>query len=603
MKFEENLDLYKFPLYPVREIKDLRDMIEQSEVLYADETAYMVKDPIALREIEPRSEDAKQLRQDPARSYGKITFRQFINDVRAFATGLMQLGVKSGCRVAIFAETRYEWYVSYLAVVNGLAVVVPLDKEQPAAELLSLVQRSNADTLLYSNFKKELVEEMRPQMDEVERFIQFDLPAVNDDGTHYFWDILQEGQKRRDAGDRDYDDLPIDREAMSVLLFTSGTSSKSKAVMLSHKNICTNLMGMCSMVYIDEKDTFLSVLPLHHTYECTCGYLCQLYRGSAVAVSDGLRHIVNNMKEAGVTIILVVPLMVEAFHRGIYRKVNADPQTAKKFEFGKKLSNFLLKAKIDVRKKLFKQIHDGFGGKLNLIIAGGAAISPELISSMQELGFHTIQGYGLTECAPILALNRDTYYKNESAGLPLPGVDIKIIDPDEDGIGEIIGKGDNVMLGYYNAPELNAEAIDQKGYYHTGDLGYMTEEQFVIITGRKSNLIVTKNGKNIYPEEIEYLINQSDLVQESVVYGVEDATGEELVTAEVFPNAEAIAEDPELVDLPLTDDRVKAKIVDFIKDDVNAKLIQYKRVREVILRDTEFPKNTSRKIKRYKSQN
>lgn len=390
---------------------------------------------------------------------------------------------------------------------------------------------------------------------------------------------------------------------MSVLLFTSGTSSKSKAVMLSHKNICTNLMGMCSMVYIDEKDTFLSVLPLHHTYECTCGYLCQLYRGSAVAVSDGLRHIVNNMKEAGVTIILVVPLMVEAFHRGIYRKVNADPQTAKKFEFGKKLSNFLLKAKIDVRKKLFKQIHDGFGGKLNLIIAGGAAISPELISSMQELGFHTIQGYGLTECAPILALNRDTYYKNESAGLPLPGVDIKIIDPDEDGIGEIIGKGDNVMLGYYNAPELNAEAIDQKGYYHTGDLGYMTEEQFVIITGRKSNLIVTKNGKNIYPEEIEYLINQSDLVQESVVYGVEDATGEELVTAEVFPNAEAIAEDPELVDLPLTDDRVKAKIVDFIKDDVNAKLIQYKRVREVILRDTEFPKNTSRKIKRYKSQN
>lgn len=602
MKFVENLDLYKSPLYPVREIKDLRDMIQQSEELYADETAYMVKDPIALREIEPRSEEAKQLRHDPARAYGKISFRQFISDVRAFATGLMQLGVKPGCRVAIFAETRYEWYVSYLAVVNGLAVVVPLDKEQPAAELLSLVQRSNADTLLYSNFKKELVEEMRPQMDGVERFVQFDLPADEDDNTHYFWDILQEGQRLREAGDRAYDELPLDREAMSVLLFTSGTSSKSKAVMLSHKNICTNLMGMCSMVYIDERDTFLSVLPLHHTYECTCGYLCQLYRGSAVAVSDGLRHIVNNMKEAGVTIILVVPLMVEAFHRGIYRKVNADPETAKKLEFGKKLSNFLLKLKIDARKKLFKQIHDGFGGKLNLMIAGGAAISPELISSMQELGFHTIQGYGLTECAPILALNRDTYYNNESAGLPLPGVDIKIIDPDEDGIGEIIGKGDNVMLGYYNAPELNAEAIDEEGYYHTGDLGYMTEEQFVIITGRKSNLIVTKNGKNIYPEEIEYLINQSDLVQEAIVYGVEDPTGEELVTAEVFPNAEAIAEDPELADLPLTDERVKAKIVDYIKDDVNAKLIQYKRVRNVILRDTEFPKNTSRKIKRYKTQ-
>ncbi|NLW53831.1 MAG: long-chain fatty acid--CoA ligase, partial [Clostridiaceae bacterium] len=524
---------------------------------------------------------------------------QFAADVRAFATGLMKLGVKPGSRVAIYAETRYVWYVSYLAVVNGLAVVVPLDKEQPATELLSVVQRSKADTLLYSNFKKDLVEEVRAEMTDVERFVQFDLPADDDTETSYFWDILSDGQELREAGDRTYDELPIDREAMSILLFTSGTSAKSKAVMLSHANICTNLMGMCSMVYIDEHDTFLSVLPLHHTYECTCGYLCQLYRGSAVAVSDGLRHIVKNMKESGTTIILVVPLMVEAFHRGIYKKVNSDSKTAKKLETGKKISNFLLKLKIDVRKKLFKQIHEGFGGKLNLIIAGGAAISPDLISSMQELGFHTIQGYGLTECAPILALNRDVYYNNKSAGLPLPGVDIKIINPDEDGIGEIVGKGENVMIGYYQAPELNVEAIDEAGYYHTGDLGYLTEDQFVIITGRKSNLIVTKNGKNIFPEEIEYLINQSDLVQESVIYGVKNEEGEEIVTAHIFLNEETLAADPEFAGLALTDDRLKEMIFKWIKDEVNSKLIPYKHVRAVVLRDTEFPKNTSRKIKRF----
>lgn len=236
--------------------------------------------------------------------------------------------------------------------------------------------------------------EVRPEMTNVKRFVQFDFPAEDASETAYFWDILAAGQELREAGNRAYDELPIDRDAMSILLFTSGTSAKSKAVMLSHSNICANLMGMCSMVYIDEHDTFLSVLPLHHTYECTCGYLCQLYRGSTVAVSDGLRHIVNNMKESGTTIILVVPLMVEAFHRGIYKKVNADPKTARKLEKGKKISNFLLKLKIDVRKKLFKQIHAGFGGKLILIIAGGAAISPDLIASMQDLGFHTIQGYG-----------------------------------------------------------------------------------------------------------------------------------------------------------------------------------------------------------------
>lgn len=588
---------YKYPLDDVREIRDLRDMIRQSEKLYGDLPAYLIKDPIALREVDPRSEEGRALKKDPKRPYKEITFKQFAKDVRDFATGLMALGVNAESRVAIYAETRYEWYVSYLAVVNGLAVVVPLDKEQPPKELASLMERSHADFLIYSKAKKEAVDEVRAGLTGVRHFIRMDLPEADSD-DQFFWDLLDDGARRREAGDLSYDELELDPEAMSILLFTSGTTSRSKAVMLSHRNICANLMGMCSMIYIDEHDTFLSVLPLHHTYECTCGYLCQLYRGSKVAVCDGLRYIVQNLKEAKATMILVVPIMLEAFHRQIRRKATADPKTARKFNFGMKLAAFLMKFKIDVRKKLFKDVHEAFGGHMRLMIAGGAAMDAKVLENMQTMGFHCVQGYGLTECAPILALNRTYYYNNHSAGLPLPSVDVKILNPDENGIGEIAGRGPNVMMGYYENPEATAAAIDEDGFYHTGDLGYMTPEDFVIITGRKSNLIVTKNGKNVFPEEIEFLLNKYDLIQESVVFGQPQADGDLLVTAEVFPNAEAIARDPDLKGLALTDPKVKEKIQAIVKE-VNAELVPYKHVRNLILRDKEFEKTTSRKIKRY----
>jgi len=365
--------------------------------------------------------------------------------------------------------------------------------------------------------------------------------------------------------------------------------------MLSHSNICINLMAMCQMVEIVPDDVFLSVLPLHHTYECTCGFLCPVYRGATVAVCEGLRHITRNMQESQVTVMLAVPLMVELFYKRILKSATADPQLAKKFKIGLKLSNGLRKIGIDKRRKLFKRIHDTFGGHLRLLIAGGAAIDPAVLKGMRDLGIFSIQGYGLTECAPILALNRDVWYNDRAAGLALPGVEIRIVDKDENGIGEIIGKGPNVMLGYYENDEATQEVMDADGFFHTGDLGYMDKDGFVIITGRKKNVIVTKNGKNIFPEEIEFLLAQSDYIQESLVSGAEDEDGETYVKAEIFPNEEKIKET--IGDVPLAGDAVRQLIGEEVRK-VNHALTTYKYIRQFTLRDTEFEKTTSKKIKR-----
>ncbi|MGI6325995.1 MAG: AMP-dependent synthetase/ligase [Saccharofermentanales bacterium] len=576
------------PLYEVRTISDLRDMIKQSVALYQDKAAFLIKDPVAARRELPETDAATGERSLP---YMPISYIQYDRDVDAFGTRLKHLGLESA-RVAILAETRYEWYVTYLATVNGVGVVVPLDKELPQAEIESLLNRSYADVLVYSAGKKKDVDAIRANLPHVKHYVCMDRP---EDDDHYFWTWLQAGEEALAQGDTSFTEAPIDPEIMSILLFTSGTTARSKAVMLSHRNICINLQAMCSMLYIGPDDVFLSVLPLHHTYECTCGFLCPLYRGCTVATCEGLRHITKNMQESKVTLILVVPLMVELFYKRIIRAATADPKLAKKFRLGLKISSGLLKLGIDTRRRFFDKIHQNFGGSLRLIIAGGAAIDPAMIQGMQDLGLHTVQGYGLTECAPILALNRDVVYNNRAAGLPLPGVEIRIIDKDEDGIGEIIGRGPNVMLGYYEDEEATRQAIDEEGFFHTGDLGYLDQDNFVIITGRKKNVIVTKNGKNIYPEEIEFLLLKSDYIQECLVSGLADKNGETQVIAEIFPNMEKITEETGETD-PLSE-AVRSLIGTEVRR-VNHSLVTYKYIKRFTLRETEFEKTTSRKIKR-----
>ncbi len=555
------------PFYEVREIRDLKDMLQQSVKIYNEKTLFLVKD-------------------GKGGPYKKVSYSEYGRDVDALGTALMNFGLEDA-RIAILGETRYEWYVSYLAAVNGTGIVVPLDKELPRNEIANLINRSYSNVLIYSGAKTDDIESIRLLIPGIKYFVDMDADE-DKNGILSFKKLLSQGASQQESGDTKFTDAVIDPDVMKIILFTSGTTADAKAVMLSHRNIAFNLMEMCKMVYIGDDDTFLSVLPLHHTYECTCGFLCQVYRGSTVAQCEGLRHIVKNMQESQVTIMLAVPLMIESFYRKIYSKENRA-----KLKKAVAISNALRKVGIDVRKKLFAKVHTTFGGKLKLLISGGAPVDPNMLTALQDLGINVIQGYGLTECSPILAVNRDVFYKNASAGMILPSVDVRIVDVDENGNGEIVAKGDNVMLGYYENEEATAECMVD-GYFHTGDIGYIDEDRFVFITGRKKNVIITKNGKNIFPEEIEALLLRQPYIKEVLVYGKDDDEGDVAVAAGIFPDYDLLKE--ELGD-DYSDSRVRELVSEQVKT-VNRLLTNYKAVRYFDIRDTEFIKTTKRSIKR-----
>ena len=562
------------PLYKVTKPKNLRDVIKTRLKEFPDNPVFLVK-------------------EKKGGEYVPISTEKYDHDIDSLGTALMHY-VPKGSRVAILSETRYEWYTSYLATTNGTGCVVPLDKELKAEEIESMLNRAEVDILIFSKTKKDVVEAVYGKIPTMKYWISMD--DTDDERFVSYSKFIKEGEDLLASGDKTFTETSIDPEEMTVLLFTSGTTAKSKAVMLCQRNICKNLISMFSMLYIDVDDVFFSVLPLHHTYECTCGFLGQVYRGTTISVCEGLRYIAQNLQEAKPTCVLMVPVMLEMFYKKIMKGINADPKKAKKLKTGIKLSKFLLKFGIDVRKKLFKQIHDIFGGRMRLIILGGAPVNPEILTFFQDMGFLCVQGYGLTECAPILALNRDIAFKNQAAGLPLPGCDVKILNPDEDGIGEFIAKGDNVFMGYYKDPENTSAALDADGYYHTGDLGYIDEDHFCIITGRKKNVIIAKNGKNVFPEEIEYLLSLSPYVCESVISGVEDEARDDIIIkATIFPEMEEVT-------AKLGEDPSEDAITELLKEvvsETNEKLPNYKKIKKVELRMTEFEKNTSKKIKRY----
>ena len=562
-------------LYEVTEIHNLRDVIKKRLHEFPENPVFLVK-------------------EKKGGEYIPISTEKYDHDIDSLGTYFMNT-VKKGARIAIFAETRYEWYVSYLATTNGTGCVVPLDKELPADDVLNMLTRAEVDIILFSKSKLDIINQVYGKVDTVKYWISMD--DTTDERFLNYKDCLKQGEEKLAAGDKIFTEATIDPNEMTILLFTSGTTAKSKAVMLCQRNICKNLMSMFSMLYIDRSDVWLSVLPLHHTYECTCGFLGQVYRGTTVAICEGLRYIAQNIQEVKPTCILMVPVMLELFYKKIMKSVNADPEKAKKLQKGIKLANALHLSN-KMRRKLFKQIHDVFGGRMRLIILGGAPVNPEILTFFQSIGFKCVQGYGLTECAPILALNRDKQFKNHAAGLPLPGCDVKILNPDSDGIGEFISKGDNNFLGYYNDPENTAIALDADGYYHTGDLGYIDDDGFCIITGRKKNVIIAKNGKNVFPEEIEFLLSQSPYVAESVVSGVEDKAKDDIVIlATIFPDLDEVK-----AKLGIETEPTQDQIMDILKvvvADTNEKLENYKKIKKIEIRMTEFEKNTSKKIKRY----
>lgn len=562
----------KIKYYPVRNIENLKEMLETSCKTYSERTAYLTK-------------------EFGTKEYQEIKYKTVLEDVNKLGTALINRGLK-GKKIAVIGENRYNWACSYLAIICGTGIVVPLDRLLPKQEIVRCLERAEVSAVIYSDKVKETIEEIAKENSNIEIFIGMDRKESEGKFVSYA-ELLEEGKKLLEQGNRDFSDAKINIEEVAEILFTSGTTSKSKAVMLSQKNIVFNIHQQNQMIDIKPEDVFLSFLPIHHVYECVCGFLTPMYNGSAVAYCEGIRYIQDNMKEAHVSIFLAVPLVFEK----MYKKIWAGIEKQNKTNLVKnmiKLTNVLDKVGIHVKRKIFKDIHDLFGGRVRLFIAGAASVNPETSAGYRGLGITTVQGYGLSECAPIVSLNMDTYYKDDAIGLPLVGTEIKIVDADEEGIGEICTKGEHVMLGYYRDEEATKEAI-KDGWFYTGDMGYQDKDGFIHMTGRKKNVLITKNGKNVYPEEIEEVLNNSDYIAESMVYS-KDKDDDIKIVADIIVNQEFI--DAKFKDVQKTKEEIKDIIWQEVKR-INQTLVSYKHITEINIREKEFEKTTTLKIKRY----
>lgn len=563
------------PLNAVSRIGNLREMLERSVKLFGEKDAFLVK--------------------DPSGNYRGVSYGRFGEDVHALGAALAGLGLENGF-IAVIGENRYEWCVSYLAATNHTGVVVPIDKELPVSEKENLLSRSRVAAVIYSGKYSGELESIRKKLDTVKFYINMDLEEDRD-GILSYGKLLEKGRNLLYGGGFDVTGHSIDSEGLGILLFTSGTMDMAKGVMLSHKNICANLMDVCRFVSADSRDVSLSILPLHHTYECTVGFLTFIYIGGTIAFNEGLKHIVKNFKEARPTFLISVPLILESMYKKIWEQAGKKPGRKTVLRIAMAAGGALYGIfGIDIRKKLFHSIHETFGGRLRMIITGAAAISPEVSRGFRRLGFTVLQGYGLTECAPMVTGNRESAFRDGSVGMAFPGVSVRLEDVDENGIGEIVTKGDNVMLGYFENEKATENCL-KDGWFHTGDLARVDRNGFYYITGRKKNVIVTKNGKNIFPEEVEAYINKSPFVLESMVTGDFDSeSGETRVNAHIFPNMDFITE--KLKQASINKEELMRIFSEVVRN-VNKDMPLYKRIRSFTLRETEFAKTTTRKIKRY----
>lgn len=562
--------------YDVRETKSLKDFIDQSASLYGGNTAFLVKD-------------------ERGGDYREITYKQFKNDIDALGTKLLSMGLKDK-KIAIIGDNCYQWIVSYYAVVNGTGIVVPLDKELNQEEIHNLIVTSGCQAVFFTEnyggyFKDEDIE-FKVEMTAYEKTFQ---PSEN---LVQWKELLEEGNFLRKQGDLAFINAEIDPLEMKMILFTSGTTGMAKGVMLCHNNILTNIRDTSSIVKVKQTDRTLSILPIHHTFESTMGMGVILYNGGSIAFCEGLKYIAKNMAEAEATILVGVPLIFES----IYDKIWKQAEKTGKAKSLRKAININKAAKglgIDMSRILFKSIYKKFGGKLRMLVSGAAALDPNVCRGFEDVGIKVLQGYGLTESAPLISGTpdfSDTYKKAGSVGLPVRSGIVLIVDKDDDQIGEILFSGPNVMLGYYNLPEETAEVL-KDGHFYTGDLGFLDDEGWLYITGRKKNVIVTKTGKNIYPEEVEYYVNRSKYIQESLVHGIEDDREETLVGVQVRPDYDVIYEEfGENVD----EGQVQALIKKAIAE-INERLPIYKRIRNISVRKDEFIKTTTKKIKRFQN--
>lgn len=560
-------------MYEVREFHNFRKLLEQSEALYGNSPAFKVKNQIG--------------------QILDISYTRFKADVEALGTALLDLGL-DGCKVAVAGANSYKWCTSYLAVGSGVGVVVPTDKELPFDDILSILTVSESKAIVFDERFGEKLLEHRDRLPKGLILISMN-SSKDEDGILSYDLLLNNGYRLIGTGDSAYFDKDVEGNKLTVLLFTSGTTGMSKAVMLSADNICSDVRSIMGFVKINKGERILSLLPIHHTYECSVTFLCCIYGGVTICFCDGLRYITKNLEEYSPNILIVVPLILERFYNRIIKAIEKEKGGAAKIALGSAIAKVAGAVKLDVSDLFFGKIKKAFGGSIRLIISGAAGIDSDVIKNMNRFGIRTFQGYGLTECSPIIICNSDKDNKYDSIGKPIPYVEAKIDNPDENGVGEICVKGPMVMLGYYKDPEATRATFDPDGWFHTGDLGSVDKDGHYYIRGRCKSVIVTQNGKNVYPEELESLLLREAAVKECIVSDAEDERGNTIVFARIFPDLTAIG--AAHGNRAITEKEISKAVSDAVKA-INSQVVSYKAIRRFEIVDKEFEKTTTSKIKR-----
>ena len=611
-----NIPDFKFPKFKMKNVENIEEVNVDYEELkkkqieekdkkkYHEETHYKTIKEIFIRSREKFANDVFILEKfNPKEKFTEITFKQFTDDVIAIGTALTKKYNLKNERIVIMGENTYDWYVSYMAMLCGVGTAVPVDKELPANEIENVVNRSKATAVIYSTKKKDVIKKIEDNLPQVKYFIQMNSDEKLVGRSVGFNKILEQGKKMVESGDDSFMKIEIDPEEFKVLIFTSGTTSNAKGVMICNRNLAENINAVNPYVKIDENDRLFSVLPLHHTYESTIGFLLPFSTGTSIAVCQGLKYIVPNLQETNPTALIAVPLLIE----NLYKKINKTIEKSGKTGLVNSMihvSNALKSVGVDIKKKVFSEIYENLGGKLRIIVSAAAPIDPKIGKWVSDIGISFLQGYGLTETAPIAALTPEFQTKVGSAGKAVICAKLKIDNPNENGEGEILIKSETLMLGYYEDEEATNEVIeiDEKGdrWFHSGDVGYLDNDGFLYITGRSKNVIVTQNGKNIYPEEIELLLSKIPEIKECMVYGKEEEGEKELIiSAKVIPNYDEIEEKH---GKNLTEEQIYNIIWEQIKQ-VNHSLTSYKAIKNLEIKKDEFIKTTTMKIKRYEEIN
>jgi len=563
---KKELQLNKVP-----QIHSIQDMVLQSTKKYGTK--------LALEDLNPTP-------------ISKLTYRELLENILKFGSSLKALGLKERSHIAIIGENRVQWSLSYLTCMCFNYVVVPIDKNLTTNEIMNIIYESDSEAIIFSGSFSSVMAEGKSSLKKIKHYI-----CMDETGEEKFF--LNMPAMLRSAKDFSVDSLPvINPDDMAEIIFTSGSLGRAKGVVLSQKNLSSNLVDMVSMVLITENDRFLSVLPMHHSYECTCGMLCPLYCGASAHYARSLKTVVDDIQKVKATILLGVPLLFDKMFKRIIKGIKEDKVKSKIVPPLVKVTNlFSLIGLKEIKRKIFHELHEKFGGSVRIFIAGGAAPDPLVAKGLREFGFLFIQGYGLTETSPILALNRVDNFKDNAAGIPLPRVQIKINKPDENGSGEIWAKGPNVMLGYYKNEKATTDSFSE-GWFKTGDIGFLDEDGFLHINGRKKNVIISKSGKNVFPEEIEDILVRSPFVLEAIVFGEEDPKQGEIISAQIVVDAEAFIELAELQNIKIDDVLINKTVAEEIEK-TNKQLAGYKQIKKFYIRENEFEKTTTQKIKRY----